>query len=231
MDLLNDALSSVPPEAAAGPASITLVLSLSFMLTGAVAVLYRATHRGSDWSPAFAQTLVLLGMVVAITMLIVGSNMARAFSLVGALSVVRFRNAVKDTRDVGFVFLVMAVGMACGARLYGLALLSTAVLGAVVMLMHALSPARRPREERVLRLRLPLGCDFERTVAPIFAEHLEHSHLLAVETAHAGVLQEVSYGVVFKESGRPSALLDALRAVNGNNKIVLASTAHAADAD
>src|SRR5688572_33406683 len=101
---------------------VAIVLSLSFTLSIIFASVYRFTHRGTSYSQSFAQTLVMMGMVTALIMLIIGSNIARAFSLVGALSVIRFRNALKETRDVGFMFLTMAVGMACGTRFYMLAI-------------------------------------------------------------------------------------------------------------
>ncbi len=71
--------------------------------------------------------IVLLGLVVAIVMLIVGTDIARAFTLVGALSIVRFRNAIKETRDVGYIFYIMAVGIACGTRFYALGVFFTLI--------------------------------------------------------------------------------------------------------
>ena len=96
-------------------ADVGIVLLLSYVLSSMIAWIYRYTHQGISYSQSYTQTLVLLGMVVAPIMLIIGSNLARAFSLVGALPIIRFRNAVKETRDVGFVFVVMAIGMACGS--------------------------------------------------------------------------------------------------------------------
>src|SRR4030065_2705428 len=93
---------------------ITVGLIGAFALTALVGLVYRITHRGVSYSQSYVQTLVLMGVVVALIMMIVGSNIARAFSLVGALSIIRFRNAVKETRDVGFIFLAMALGMSAG---------------------------------------------------------------------------------------------------------------------
>ena len=94
---------------------------LSFVLCAVVGFVYRVTHRGISYSQTYVQTLVFMGMVVSLVMLVVGSNIARAFALVGALSIIRFRNAIKETRDVGFIFLAMAIGMATGTRFYILA--------------------------------------------------------------------------------------------------------------
>ena len=100
-----------------------------------IAYVYRATHKGVSYSQSFVQTLVILAMVVSVVMLIIGSNLARAFSLVGALSIVRFRNAVKETRDVGFVFFVMIIGMAAGTRFYVLAAVSATAICLVILIM------------------------------------------------------------------------------------------------
>src|SRR5690625_5306092 len=99
-------------------ADVLLSLSLSLVCSLVVAWVYRRTHKNVSYSQSYVQTLVLCGMVIALIMLVVGSNIARAFALVGALSVIRFRNAVKETRDVGFIFLVMAIGMTTGTRFY-----------------------------------------------------------------------------------------------------------------
>ena len=99
-------------------ADVLLSLSLSLICSLVVAWVYRNTHKNISYSQSYVQTLIILGMLITLIMLIVGSNIARAFALVGALSVVRFRNAIKETRDVGFIFLVMGIGMACGTRFY-----------------------------------------------------------------------------------------------------------------
>ena len=85
----------------------------------------------------------MMGTVVSLIMLIIGSNVARAFALVGALSIIRFRNAMKETRDVGFIFLVMAMGMAVGTRFYLLAIFATAALSAFVRDAEPVQPVRQ----------------------------------------------------------------------------------------
>ncbi|OUC07886.1 membrane protein, partial [Litorilinea aerophila] len=102
---------------------VVITVVLSFLLSLVIAWVYRETHRGATYVQSFVHTLILMSMVVGIVMLIIGSNIARAFTLVGALSIVRFRNAIKETRDVGFIFFAMAIGMACGTRFYLLAII------------------------------------------------------------------------------------------------------------
>src|SRR5215211_8984805 len=152
---------------------VALVMALSFVLNACFAAIYRHTHRGTSYSQSFAQALVVMGMVTAVIMLIIGSNIARAFSLVGAMSVIRFRNAVKETRDVAFMFVAMAVGMACGTRFYVLAAFATAVMSAVIVLMHRVNAFERQVGERLLRVRMPPERDPDRVLEPVFRSLLD----------------------------------------------------------
>ena len=86
---------------------ILAVLVLSTILCFIVALTYKYTHEGISYSPSFVQIIIVFGVLVSAILLIIGSNIARAFTLVGALSIIRFRNAIKDTRDVGFIFFMI----------------------------------------------------------------------------------------------------------------------------
>lgn len=202
------------------PTDVAIVLTLSFLLSMWSASVYRFTHRGTSYSQSFAQTLVLMGMVTALIMLIIGSNVARAFSLIGALSVIRFRNAVKETRDVGFMFLTMAIGMACGTRFYLLAIFASLTIAGVLVLMAKLDMFAKGVVERLLRVRFPVGKDVESSVEPVFREHLSDHRLVAIERL-PNDLQEAIYTVVLKHKSKPESFLNALQAVNGGNKAVL----------
>lgn len=149
---------------------VAIVLSLGFVLSMVNAWVYRATHRGTSYAQSFAQTLVIMGMVTSLIMLIIGSNIARAFSLIGALSVIRFRNAVKETRDVGFMFMPMAIGMACGTCFYMLAVFATAFFAAVIGIMYRFDVFSKQVTERLLRVRLPPDSDHEEVLEPVFRE-------------------------------------------------------------
>lgn len=199
---------------------VAIVLALSFVLSLVFGAVYRYTHRGTSYSQSFAQTLVMMAMVTSLIMLIVGSNIARAFSLVGALSVIRFRNAVKETRDVGFMFMCMAIGMACGTRFYMLATFATAVLSAVLVLMAKLDVFDKKVVERLLRVRFPASGDVEAQLDPVFRKYLEDSRLIAIERI-PGDMQEAVFTVALKGRVTPQDFLAAVHATSGNTKSVL----------
>ena len=95
---------------------LVFALIVSAVLCMILAKIYIYTHSGHSYSRSFVHTQVFVGITIALIMLIIGSNIARAFALVGALSIIRFRNPVKDSRDVAFIFMSMAVGMAAGTK-------------------------------------------------------------------------------------------------------------------
>src|SRR4051794_41880415 len=96
---------------------------------GLIAWIYLRTDTGGDRGTSFPTTLVLLCVLVAMVTQVIGDNVARAFSLVGALSIVRFRTMVRDTKDTAFVIFSVVVGMAEGTRNLWLAGIGLAVGG------------------------------------------------------------------------------------------------------
>jgi hypothetical protein len=200
---------------------VLLTTVLSFALSLVLGWVYKATHRSASYTQSYVHTLVMMSMIVAVIMLIVGSNIARAFTLVGALSIVRFRNAMKETRDVGFIFFAMAIGMACGTRFYLLAVVSTFVISFLIWAMVKLDLFAKEVKEQLLKIRLPADMPYETLFDELFSRHLIRFNLLAIETVQAGTLIELVYGVEVKRRADLHGLINEVRKLNQNNKVVL----------
>ncbi|MGW0435942.1 DUF4956 domain-containing protein [Micromonospora sp. NPDC003197] len=189
---------------------ITIALALSFVLSAVIGWIYRATHRNVSYSQSYVQTLVILGMLVSLIMLVVGSNIARAFALVGALSVVRFRNAIKETRDVGFIFLTMGVGMACGTRFYTLAVIATVAIGLVVLVMYRFSWFQLNVQRQVVKVQVPPDGDYTANIQDVLLRHTSEFELVSLESIRGGALTELLYSVRLKKGAKPGELISAL---------------------
>ncbi|MGC5341574.1 DUF4956 domain-containing protein [Streptomyces sp. DT24] len=192
-------------------ADIAVAMVLSFALSAMIGYTYRATHRNVSYSQSYVQTLVIVGMIVALIMLVVGSNLARAFSLVGALSVVRFRNAIKETRDVGFIFLTMGVGMAAGARFYTLAVVAAVAICLIVVVMHKFNWFHLDVQRQVVKVQLPTGEDHSPAIRDVLIRHTTEFELVSTETIRGGTLTEVFYTVRMKKGTEPGELVAALQ--------------------
>lgn len=133
---------------------LTIALAASALLNMAIAKLYAMTHGGYSYSKSFLQAIVLVGVTVALVMVIIGSDIARAFALVGAMSIVRFRTPLKDARDLVFIFAAIAVGMACGVQFHVFAAIFTVFMFAIVLGFHYWRFGDLPTNGYVVKLRI-----------------------------------------------------------------------------
>jgi uncharacterized membrane protein YhiD involved in acid resistance len=200
---------------------MVLVMVLSFVLSAAIGWIYQITHRGTSYTQSFVFTLVLNGMVVALVMLVIGSDIARAFSLVGALSIIRFRNAVKETRDVGFIFFTMAIGMAIGTGFYLLAVAGTLFISLVIVLMTRYNWYAREMSSHILHIQVPNGVPFQTLFDKAFAKYTSSSELISADSVHSGMLTELTYSIGLKKSSQVQDFLTEIGNLNGNNKVTL----------
>jgi uncharacterized membrane protein YhiD involved in acid resistance len=200
---------------------VVLCMVLSFVLSAFIGWIYKITHRGTSYTQSFVFTLVLNGMVVALVMMIVGSNIARAFSLVGALSIIRFRNAVKETRDVGFIFFTMAIGMAIGTKFYLLAIIAAIIISLVILIMTRFNWYARQIASQILRVQLPSGLPFDSLFDAAFLKYTHSSELISVDSVHNGMLTELTYSLGLKKPKEIQEFLTEIKNLNGNNRVTL----------
>jgi len=187
-----------------------------------VAWVYARTRPASKSAGSFRGTLVLLAILIAIVTQVVGSNAARAFSLVGALSIVRFRTVVQDTQDTAFVIFAVVMGMAAGAGATWMALIGLVVVsGAAYVTQRREGPAAAEPSGLVLRLRVGLGHDVEDLVKTTFDAHLTGRRLLSMETAQKGTAVDVVYDVQFRPEGSREGLVKALNHLEGVQNVRL----------
>ncbi|MEU5873316.1 DUF4956 domain-containing protein [Glycomyces sp. NPDC047369] len=202
-------------------ADIAISLTLSFLLSCAIGLVYRWTHRNVSYSQSYVQTLIVMGMIIAVIMLIVGSNVARAFALVGALSIIRFRNALKETRDVGYIFLVMGVGMACGTRFYLLAIIATVVVCLVLVLMYRFNWFAHNVQRQVVKVHVPTDEDYDDRIDDVLIRNTDEYEQVSIETIRGGALLEYTYTVRLKKGRQPSGLLGELREVTSGQQVTV----------
>ncbi len=196
-------------------------MGMAILLSLLVTRTYIWTHRGPTYSIGFLHTVVMMGAMVALIMMIIGSNVARAFSLVGALSIIRFRTAVKDPRDTGFIFAAMGAGMACGTGFWIVAVVGTVFICLVMLLLSAFRYGYRDNIDKVLRLRIASESDYQKVLTPCFERFLVHWSLVNLSTAQAGLLLDLTYHVQLRGDANERELLNGIAQVNNNQQITL----------
>ena len=194
---------------------------LSAFLVGAViSVTYMKTNP-RNYSQNFTVTLMVLPAIVSIIILLIGNNIARAFSLAGAFSIIRFRSAPGDPKDIAYVLFTMAAGLGIGVGAFGYSILFTLVLCAFIYLLSVLKFGRKKTSQRLLKITIPEDLEFEEAFAEVFRQFNMDYELKKVRTAELGSLYEAVYLITMHEQTNRKEFLDALRCRNGNLDITL----------
>jgi uncharacterized membrane protein YhiD involved in acid resistance len=95
--------------------------------------------------------IIVLALITSVVIMVIGNNLARAFGLVGAMSIIRFRTAIKETQDIIFIFFALAIGMASGVGLHALALASTIFIGLILFVLTKTSAASPSKKDFLLQ--------------------------------------------------------------------------------
>ena len=117
------------------PMKMVLALAMGFLVGLIIALVYRKAFRGVLYSPSFATTLIMLCMITTPVVMAIKSNVALSMGMVGALSIVRFRTAVKDPLDTAYMFWSLTMGILLGAELYTIALVVVAGISVAMLLL------------------------------------------------------------------------------------------------
>jgi uncharacterized membrane protein YhiD involved in acid resistance len=200
---------------------IVLNLVLAFVLGLLVAFVYRLTNRNKAINQSFMLTMVILAMVVALVMMVIGNSIARAFSLVGALSIIRFRTVVKDNRDIAYVFFSLAAGMSAGIGNYAVSIYGVGTICLLLLLLDFAQFGSSPKGVYLLRFQLiPTDTDDSSFLA-ILNKRLVSYTRLAVKTVRMGQFVEHSYIVRLKGGTNDQVLLSELSAIEGMDRVSL----------
>jgi hypothetical protein len=204
---------ATPDTLAQTPGAVLVRLVVALLLGSLVALIYRRTR--AEPASTFTTTLVLLAVLIAMVTQIIGDNVARAFSLVGALSIVRFRTVVRDTQDTAYVIFSVAVGMAVGASSLLVAAAGMAVFATAAFAMRTRRPAAMAALPFRLTVRLGLGREAQTLLPPVLDLHVTSRQLVEVKTARVGAGSEVAYRVAFASDDSGHALVSALTRTDG----------------
>jgi Domain of unknown function (DUF4956) len=201
-------------------------LLLALLMGCVVAAVYRLTHRGdSAAAPSFIATLVLLSVIIAVVTQVVGDSVGRAFTLVGALSIVRFRTVVEDTRDTAFVIFAVVIGMAAGLGNLPVGLAGLGVVSAAAILLWGVQRYTFATHiEWSLQLRVSTGTGSETPWESLFAKHCDAALLQSTATVRQGASLDLTYKVRLKPGVTPLQFLNELNRIEGIQNLELKRT-------
>ncbi|MFA6111046.1 MAG: DUF4956 domain-containing protein [Candidatus Latescibacterota bacterium] len=160
----------------AGGAARNLAIALGCGILVAGFYSWAAPRQGNGRS--FIGALVILTMITTVVIMVIGNNLARAFGLVGAMSIIRFRTAVKDVRDIAFIFFSLTVGMAAGVGQPGIALVATLFIGLIAVAISRMQSRVGRRRDFLLQLAYTPTGEGEALYLPVLRQYCRQHHLV-----------------------------------------------------
>lgn len=218
--MLDTLFSSALDDSTLNFSSAVITIGLAIILGLIISLTYMRTNQAT-YSQSFTLTMVVLPVIVAIIILLIGSNIARAFSLAGAFSIIRFRSAPGDPKDIAYVLFTMASGLACGVGAFGYAVLFTVILCVLMFVLSRFNFGGKKSQQKTLKVTIPENLSYEEALNEVFHHFNVPFDLKKIRTTELGSLYELVYNVTIHESVNQKQFLDAIRTRNGNLDISL----------
>jgi len=203
------------------PQSVLLSLLLAFILGQVLAWVYYATHSSLSYSRSFVQSLILITVVVAMVMSVIGNNIITAVGLMGALAIIRFRNIIKDTRDIAFIFCSLVVGMATGSQRYATAIVGTIVLSTIAVYLYLTGFGTHRPHNGFLRFSYGGHIGPEHPIPAILRRFCGNFTLISVQDAGFGSPAEYAYQLMIRNASKNEQMVAELVKIDGIENVSL----------
>ena len=182
------------------PNKVIINLILSFFLGLFISYIYKITHKGLSYSQSFMITNIFISLIVCMVIMVIGNNLARAFALVGALSIIRFRTVVKDTKDIAFIFWSLAAGLASGTGSYFIAISGSVIISIVAYILYKTNYGSIYKSEFILQFFYSKQTNSETTsYLKLFDKYCNTATLLNSEPSGDNEKLKLTFDIILKE--------------------------------
>lgn len=218
---MEENLNFIKPSSVYLPTEIIINLILSFVFGLIISLVYKSTHKGLSYSQSFMVTNVFVTVIVCMVIMIIGNNLARAFALVGALSIIRFRTVVKDTKDTAYIFWSLASGMATGTGSYFLAIAGNAILSLIAYIFFKINYGSIIKSEFILQFRIKSGdSKISENYNKVLSKFTKTQTLLSSESSEDNTIK-VSLDIIMKDDLDQNNLIKEISSIKGLSEVVI----------
>ena len=205
--------------------SALIILGVGIALSFLVASTYWLTHRNVAIRPSVLLSILMLGPIASVVVLVVGNSLAKAVSVGGGIALIRYRNTLSDPKDLLYLFLSMALGMACGVGAIGLAVIAGVLFCMILILILLIRPERLCHKILRLKISVPEDINYVGLFDPVLSSYCRSYRLDRVRTTEYGTLVDLHYSIILNHTEDQKALLDDIRCRNGNLTVSLTEPA------
>lgn len=175
----------------------------------------------SNPTKSFVGTLAILPAVVSVVILMVSGSLGAGVAVAGTFSLVRFRSAPGTAKEIGAIFMAMAVGLACGMGFMGAAVVFTVIMCVVVLIYEMVGFGRSNSTglNKTINITVPEDLDYSEIFDEVWESYTNKVEMIRVKTTNLGSLNKLTYNITLKEKNTEKKLIDDLRCRNGNLEI------------
>ncbi len=196
-----------------------IIIITALVLGFITSLVYIFTNKKTGYSSSLALSLVYLPPIMAVIMFLISANTARAIGAMGVFSIVRFRSAPADPKDLTYIFLSLVAGIGCGIGYVGFAVLLVIIMSIAFVVFNVVKYAA-PRPTNIkLRITVPEDLNFNHLFDDIFEKYTNSARLHRIKTREFGSLFELQFTVNMKHDASPKDMIDEIRCRNGNLEI------------
>lgn len=195
-------------------------MALAFVLSLIITKVYQITFTGERYSQAFVHTIIMMSVVVSVVMNVVSGNAGVAFGLFAVFSLIRFRSAVTNAKDIAYIFFGLCVGMTAGLFQFPLAIALTLFASLIFYILYKVDYGKG-KDTQILKVTVPENLNHENLFDDILKEKTESFQLRQVETTNLGTMILYTFAIRSKTDTKDQDLLNEIRVRNANLKVSL----------
>lgn len=197
------------------------MIGIAFISGLIISLTYMKTYPDGEYNSNFALTMVLLPLVVSLLIMLIGSDIAAAFSLAGAFSIIRFRSAPGEPKDIAFVLFSMMSGLAAAVGAAGYTIIFALILCVIMLFLNKIGYGSKKVKHQSLKITIPENLSYQEEFDEVFSKHNVEYKLVNVKNTSLGSLFQLTYRIKLKTNTSIPSLMDDLRARNSNLNIAL----------
>lgn len=186
-----------------------------------ISLIYMFNHRKHGYAQGYVLTMIMLPPIIAIIMLVIGDSVSSALSLAGVFTLIRFRSAPGDPKDITYIFFAMAVGLCCGMGYIGCALFFFLVLGVIMFIIYEINFGAPNVSDMTLKITIPENLNYMGLFDRVLTDNTTQWRLRRVKTTDFGTLFDLVYSIKIKNDIDQKKFIDDIRALNGNLNVTL----------
>lgn len=205
--------------------NLLIVLSMATLFGIVIALVYHMTHYKHGYDQSFMFTLLIMPLVVAIIVLLVSNNLARAFSLAGVFTLVRFRLAMTDSSDLAYILASVGTGLSAALGYMSVGIVVTLFLAVVLTTLSILLLNKDDRYAKLV-VTMPEHLNVKHALNDVLSTHVKFFKVEKIKTSDFGTLYKITYKLVLKKEMDEKQLFDDIRLINGNLDISLYEDYH-----